>query len=208
MLYNPLLTNNILEKAQEFLISKINPSFIIVFGSFANGITHKESDIDLAFYKKERNLSSYEVFMLAQELADILKMDVDLVDLTHDSTVFQAQIFSTGKVIFSNDETLRMNIEMTALSMYAKLNEERKLIIENVDASGTIYENDVILNKISVIERSKKRILDVYDQNPENLKDYTKQDSIILNIQRACEACIDLAMHSSSTTARITTNQS
>ncbi|WP_308160478.1 MULTISPECIES: DUF86 domain-containing protein [unclassified Bacillus (in: firmicutes)] len=58
-----------------------------------------------------------------------------------------------------------------------------------------MYENDVILNKISVIERSKKRILYVYDQNPENLKDYTKQDSIILNIQRACEACIDLAMH-------------
>ena len=56
-------------------------------------------------------------------------------------------------------------------------------------------KNDVILNKISVIERCKKRILDVYEQKPENLKDYTKQDSIILNIQRACEACIDLAMH-------------
>ena len=56
-------------------------------------------------------------------------------------------------------------------------------------------KNDVILNKISVIERCKKRVLDVYDQKPENLKDYTKQDSIILNIQRACEACIDLAMH-------------
>lgn len=27
------------------------------------------------------------------------------------------------------------------------------------------------------------------------MKDYTKQDSIILNIQRACEAAIDLAMH-------------
>jgi uncharacterized protein len=132
------LTNNILEKAQDFLINKINPSFIIVFGSFANGTTHKESDIDLAFFKKEQNLSSYEVFMLAQELADILKMDVDLVDLNHASTVFQAQIFSTGKVIFSNDENLRMNIEMTALSMYAKLNEERKSILENVDESGTI----------------------------------------------------------------------
>ena len=56
-------------------------------------------------------------------------------------------------------------------------------------------KNDVVLNKISVIERCKKRIIDVYDQEPENLKDYTKQDSIILNIQRACEACIDLAMH-------------
>lgn len=56
-------------------------------------------------------------------------------------------------------------------------------------------KNDVILNKISVIERCKKRILDVYDKKTENLQDYTKQDSIILNIQRACEACIDLAMH-------------
>ena len=56
-------------------------------------------------------------------------------------------------------------------------------------------KNDVVLNKISVIERCKKRVLDVYDQKPENLKAYTKQDSIILNIQRACEACIDLAMH-------------
>lgn len=134
------MTINILENAQEFLISKINPSFIIVFGSFANGKTHKESDIDLAFYPKERLLSSYEIFMLAQELADILKMDVDLVDITQASTVFQAQIFSTGKVIYSNDETLRMNFEMRAFSMYAKLNEERKLIIENVDESGTIYE--------------------------------------------------------------------
>jgi len=144
ILYNPFggipLANNILEKAQEFLISKIDPSFIIVFGSFANGTTHKESDIDIAFYHKERNLSSYEVFMLAQELADILKIDIDLVDLSQASTVFQAQIFSTGKVIFSNDETFRMNIEMRALSMYAKLNEERKLILENVDESGTIYE--------------------------------------------------------------------
>ncbi|WP_315074486.1 type VII toxin-antitoxin system HepT family RNase toxin [uncultured Clostridium sp.] len=54
---------------------------------------------------------------------------------------------------------------------------------------------DVILNKIETIERCIKRINEVYDNNPENLSDYTKQDSIILNIQRACEASIDLAMH-------------
>ena len=55
--------------------------------------------------------------------------------------------------------------------------------------------NDVILNKTTTIERWVKRIRDVYDGNPENLKDFTKQDSIILNIQRACEASIDVAMH-------------
>ncbi|MEL3963131.1 type VII toxin-antitoxin system HepT family RNase toxin [Lysinibacillus endophyticus] len=55
--------------------------------------------------------------------------------------------------------------------------------------------NDVILNKIATIERCIKRVKDVYENNAANLKDFTKQDSIILNIQRACEACIDLAMH-------------
>lgn len=56
-------------------------------------------------------------------------------------------------------------------------------------------ENNVLLNKIETIERCINRINTVYDNNPENLKDYTKQDSIMLNIQRACEASIDLAMH-------------
>lgn len=55
--------------------------------------------------------------------------------------------------------------------------------------------SDVILNKIDTIERCINRIKEVYDNNPENLNDYTKQDSIVLNIQRACEASIDLAMH-------------
>lgn len=55
--------------------------------------------------------------------------------------------------------------------------------------------SDVILNKIDTIERCINRIKEVYNDNPENLNDYTKQDSIVLNIQRACEASIDLAMH-------------
>ncbi|SKA84444.1 Uncharacterized conserved protein YutE, UPF0331/DUF86 family [Caloramator quimbayensis] len=54
---------------------------------------------------------------------------------------------------------------------------------------------DIVYNKIQIIERCIKRIHEEYDNNPENLRNYTKQDSIILNIQRACEACIDLAMH-------------
>lgn|SRR5690606_18796139 len=55
--------------------------------------------------------------------------------------------------------------------------------------------NDVILNKTTTIERCVKRIYEVYEGNPSNLTDFTKQDSMILNIQRACEASIDIAMH-------------
>lgn len=55
--------------------------------------------------------------------------------------------------------------------------------------------NDIILNKVETMERCVNRIEEVYENKPENLADFTKQDSIILNIQRACEASIDLAMH-------------
>ena len=55
--------------------------------------------------------------------------------------------------------------------------------------------DDVILNKLAVIKRCVGRIQEEYDHLPANLQNYTKQDSIILNLQRACEACIDLAMY-------------
>ena len=55
--------------------------------------------------------------------------------------------------------------------------------------------NYIILNRSEKIDRALNRIYEVYDNNLSNLNDYTRQDSIILNIQRACEATIDLAMH-------------
>lgn len=56
-------------------------------------------------------------------------------------------------------------------------------------------QSDVIVNKVAIIERYIKRINEEYEGNPENLNNFTKQDSIILNIQRVAEACIDMAMH-------------
>jgi uncharacterized protein YutE (UPF0331/DUF86 family) len=55
--------------------------------------------------------------------------------------------------------------------------------------------DDVVFNKIAIIERCIRRIHEEYQGDLLNLENYTKQDSIILNIQRSCEASIDLAMH-------------
>lgn len=55
--------------------------------------------------------------------------------------------------------------------------------------------DDVILNKSEIIERCIRRIHEEYGNDPENLGDITRQDSIILNLQRACEAAIAMAMH-------------
>ncbi len=54
---------------------------------------------------------------------------------------------------------------------------------------------DIFLNKKAIIERCLHRIQEEYADNSKNLEDMTRQDSIVLNLQRACEAGIDLAMH-------------
>jgi uncharacterized protein YutE (UPF0331/DUF86 family) len=56
--------------------------------------------------------------------------------------------------------------------------------------------DDVTLNKATSIERCLQRILEEYAGDDKNLfTNQTKQDAIVLNLQRACETAIDLAMY-------------
>jgi uncharacterized protein YutE (UPF0331/DUF86 family) len=56
--------------------------------------------------------------------------------------------------------------------------------------------DNVLLNKIAIVERCLKRIDEEYAGHEDELEvNFTRQDSIILNLQRACEASIDAAMH-------------
>ena len=56
--------------------------------------------------------------------------------------------------------------------------------------------DEVLLGKADIIERCLQRIDVVYHGSETELEtNSTKQDSILLNIQRMCEASIDAAMH-------------
>lgn len=56
--------------------------------------------------------------------------------------------------------------------------------------------NDVILNKSATIERCVQRAKEEYLKDPATFaSDYTRQDAAILNIQRACEAALDMGQH-------------
>lgn len=57
-------------------------------------------------------------------------------------------------------------------------------------------ENEaVIINKYESIQKCIKRIEEEYEGNIQNLYDYRKLDQIVLNLQRACEIAIDIAMY-------------
>ena len=55
--------------------------------------------------------------------------------------------------------------------------------------------DDVVLAKVEIVERCLRRIREEYADTPANLhENWTRQDSILLNLERACQASIDLAL--------------
>jgi uncharacterized protein YutE (UPF0331/DUF86 family) len=54
--------------------------------------------------------------------------------------------------------------------------------------------DDILLNKAAIIERCVRRMLEEARACPQ-LDDVTHVDALTLNIERACQAAIDMAMH-------------
>ncbi|NBC31762.1 MAG: DUF86 domain-containing protein [Alphaproteobacteria bacterium] len=56
--------------------------------------------------------------------------------------------------------------------------------------------DDVLVNKAATIERCVARAREEYNKDPKSFaRDFTRQDAAVLNIQRACEACLDIGQH-------------
>lgn len=118
---------------------EISPYAILIFGSYGQNRTHDESDIDIAFLSKTK-INAADIFFVAQRLAELLGKEVDLVDLSESSTVFQSQVISTGKLIYCNNPSLWNAFQIVVLKKYAKLNEERKVVLDAIVRDGSIYD--------------------------------------------------------------------
>lgn len=57
-----------------------------------------------------------------------------------------------------------------------------------------MQSDDILLNKAAIIERCVRRVLEEY-QKDNSLSSFTYMDAMMLNIERACQATIDVAMH-------------
>ena len=56
--------------------------------------------------------------------------------------------------------------------------------------------DDVLINKAATIERCVARAREEYAADPEGFAhNFSHQDAAILNIQRACEAALDMGLH-------------
>jgi len=108
------------------------------FGSTAAGTALAGSDVDLAVLA-EAPVDPGHRFDLQEELAAELGRDVDLVDLARASTVLAVEVVGRGELLLDADPARRGAFEDLAFSSYARLNEERRGILERVAVEGSVH---------------------------------------------------------------------
>ena len=129
-----MIGNEKINIIKNILVGAFSPYLIYIFGSMVKNRDREESDIDIAILTDGR-VDEYE-FILSQKLADILKKEVDLVDLNRASTVFKIQIIKTGKLIYNSNNLKKMHFQMRTMKDYAILNEERQEVIDKIKSRG------------------------------------------------------------------------
>ena len=112
---------------------------VYLHGSWASEYERDESDLDLAILA-ERRLELSELIKIQQGIAARLNLhaEIDLADLYSANTVFAAIVITTGERLFSSGIAADI-FEMKTLAAYARLNEERHDILQDIVQRGTVY---------------------------------------------------------------------
>jgi predicted nucleotidyltransferase len=111
---------------------------LYLFGSRARGDAGPDADLDLGLLAHGK-LDPIERWKLQEDLAARAHANVDLVDLRQASTVMRMQVLRDGALLVDAHPSERQAFEAIALSAYARLNEERREILSDIAARGSVY---------------------------------------------------------------------
>ncbi len=105
---------------------------IYLFGSAASDTISPDSDVDIAVLLPHRSAKAVGSLSFSDTrfaLEEALGRSVDLVNARIAPIVLQKEIVATGIPLFSSDPSVIQGYEMIVLSLYGKLNEERRGIL-------------------------------------------------------------------------------
>ncbi|KAA0996602.1 nucleotidyltransferase domain-containing protein [Pseudomonas sp. ANT_J12] len=110
---------------------------VYVFGSQMTGDAGAESDLDVAVLSAGA-VEPLVLWRLSGELADIVGVPVDLLDLRAASTVMQYQILTTGRRLWSKDSQAGL-FESFILSEKTALDAARAELLADIQKEGKVY---------------------------------------------------------------------
>jgi predicted nucleotidyltransferase len=110
---------------------------IYVFGSRVQGTANAQSDLDLAVL-----VAGYadplQLFEIANQLADKLGYEVDLLDLRAASTVMQHQVITTGRRLWAKDLQADL-FDVFVLNEKLAFDEVRAEQLNEIRETGRVY---------------------------------------------------------------------
>lgn len=120
------------------MLLPFSPRLVYLFGSAARGQLRPDSDFDLAVLT-QMPFPPADRYRCSQDLGVTLNRDVDLVDLTNAPEALRIQIIRNGIPFHIATGHERAAFEMRAYSDYARLNEERKPVVDGIRETGRVY---------------------------------------------------------------------
>jgi len=119
-----------------------NVQAVYLFGTYGTADERPDSDVDIALllpHDEAKAAGSLLMSDLRFVLEARLGRNVDLINLRTVSTVLQKEIVATARRIDCADWNATAEFEMLVLSMYQKLNEERREILEDFFRTKRAY---------------------------------------------------------------------
>ena len=113
-------------RLQEYFSSFSEIEFAYIFGSYATGRQHKNSDLDIAIYLNDKAKKQHSKFCsndnqakIISELVQITHInDIDLIILNTAPALLKYQIVTSGRRIFCKDDILRKRFELMTIKLY------------------------------------------------------------------------------------------
>jgi predicted nucleotidyltransferase len=96
-----VLDKNQITKIVNFARAHPEISVIYLFGSHAVGHQRSRSDIDLGILFS-KNVEGFMRINLETEISNLLRKDVDLIDMEKSSPILRHQIYKYGKLIYDD----------------------------------------------------------------------------------------------------------
>jgi predicted nucleotidyltransferase len=97
---------DIAKKYSEEVRKVLNPTSVILFGSYVNGNPHEWSDIDIAVLVDNiKDEDWYDSRILLQKIIrnrDFIDIEPHLLDQNHDPSGFVEHVIKTGEVVYQS----------------------------------------------------------------------------------------------------------
>ncbi|MDY6820548.1 MAG: nucleotidyltransferase domain-containing protein [Deferribacterota bacterium] len=107
-----------IDNIAEEIINKYGITLLVVFGSFAEGTTHKDSDLDLGYMSSNLLTKETELSLLGDLIKYYKRSNIDLVNLKKATPTLKLEVACKGRLIYGTEEDF-LRFQLYAAAHYA-----------------------------------------------------------------------------------------